>query len=161
MQSGSAGERYFSAAWNLSTWLRSTMTQERFSNLKVLNSQKERTAKFALPPHQYHFKRGGHRPPYFKNCSEGPPLLRVSVLGLQPRDKVAMPCWCSIQWAIFGSINMKMVFSSHRRETLSFLITTVATVTSRVNQQYSYYSGDPREARSVARGRSPIAKEMW
>ena len=43
--------RYFSGDWNLSTWLRSTMTQERFSNLKVLNSQKERTAKFApLPP---------------------------------------------------------------------------------------------------------------
>ena len=34
------------------TWLRSTMTQERFIKLKVLNSQKERTAKFAppLPP---------------------------------------------------------------------------------------------------------------
>ena len=131
MQSGTAGERYFSVAWILSTWwLRSTMTQERFSNLKVLNSQKERTAKFSPPPHHHHFKRGGHRPPYFKNCSAGPPLLRVSVLGLQPRDKVAMPCWCSIQWTIFGSINMKMVFSSHRRETLSFLIT------SRVNQQY-------------------------
>ena len=36
---------------------------------------------------------------------------------------------------------MKTVFSSQRRETLSFLITTVATVTSRVNQQYTYYSG--------------------
>ena len=46
---------------------------------------------------------------------------------------------------------MKMVFSPHRRETLSFLITTVATVTSPVNQQYTYKSGDPREARSAAR----------
>ena len=56
---------------------------------------------------------------------------------------------------------MKVVFSSHRRETLLFLITTVATVTSRVNQQYTYYSGALREARNAARGRSPKAKEMW
>ena len=56
---------------------------------------------------------------------------------------------------------MKTVFSSQRRETLSFLITTVATVTSRVNQQYTYYSGAPRAARGAARKRSPIPKEMW
>ena len=68
IQSGSAGERYFSAAWNLSAWLRSTMTQERFSNLKVLNSHKERTAKLPL----HHFKRVGYRPPHFKNYSAGP-----------------------------------------------------------------------------------------
>ena len=30
-------------------WLRSTMTQERFSNLTVLNSHKERTAKSLIP----------------------------------------------------------------------------------------------------------------
>ena len=68
MQSGSAGERYFSAAWNLSAWLCSTMTQERFSDPKVLNSHKERTAKLPLN----HFKRVGYRPPHFKNCSAGP-----------------------------------------------------------------------------------------
>ena len=43
MQSGSAGERYFS-------WLRSTMTQERFGNLTVLNIHKQTTAKFPPPP---------------------------------------------------------------------------------------------------------------
>ena len=61
----SAGERYFSAAWNLLN-----MTQERFSNLTVLNSHKERTAKFTpppIPPPQ--FKRGGYRPSYLKICS--------------------------------------------------------------------------------------------
>ena len=56
---------------------------------------------------------------------------------------------------------MKTVFCSQRRETLSFLITTVATVTSRVNQQYTYYSGAPREALRTARKQSPIPKEMW
>ena len=38
-----AGKRSFSTAWRLKTWLRVTMTQERFSNLTILNSQKERT----------------------------------------------------------------------------------------------------------------------
>ena len=33
-KSGAVGERSFSAARKLKTWLRSTMTQERFSNLK-------------------------------------------------------------------------------------------------------------------------------
>ena len=47
------------------------MTQEGFSNLTVLNSHKERTAKFAHPHHP-HFKRGGNWPPHFKNCSVGP-----------------------------------------------------------------------------------------
>ena len=59
VQSGSAGERYFSAVWNLKTWLRSTMTQER-------------TAKFVPPRPAPQFKTGGHRPPRFKNCSAGP-----------------------------------------------------------------------------------------
>ena len=73
VQSGSAGERYFSAAWKSYrlTWLRSTMTQEGFSNLTVLNSHKERTAKFVHPLHP-HFKKGGNWPPHFKNCSVGP-----------------------------------------------------------------------------------------
>ena len=38
-----SGERSFSTARRLKTWLRSTMTQERFSNLTILNSHKERT----------------------------------------------------------------------------------------------------------------------
>ena len=38
------------------------MTKERFSNLTVLNSHKERTAKFAPNPRPLHFKRGGIGP---------------------------------------------------------------------------------------------------
>ena len=38
-----AGERSFSTARRLKTWLRSRMNQERFSNLTVLNMHKERT----------------------------------------------------------------------------------------------------------------------
>ena len=38
-----AGERSFSTARRLKTWLRSRMNQERFSNLVVLNIHKERT----------------------------------------------------------------------------------------------------------------------
>ena len=38
-----AGERSFSTARRLKTWLRSRMNQERFSNLTVLNLHKERT----------------------------------------------------------------------------------------------------------------------
>ena len=38
-----AGERSFSTARKLKTWLRSRMNQERFSNLTVLNIHKERT----------------------------------------------------------------------------------------------------------------------
>ena len=44
---GTAGERSFSVAWKLKTWLYSTMTKERFSNLTVLNSYKNRADKFA------------------------------------------------------------------------------------------------------------------
>ena len=40
---GEAGERSFSTARRLKTWLRSRMNQERFSNLTVLNIHKERT----------------------------------------------------------------------------------------------------------------------
>ena len=43
-----AGERSFSTAQRLKTWLRSTMTQERFSNLTILNSHKERTDRLSL-----------------------------------------------------------------------------------------------------------------
>ena len=43
-----SGERSFSTARRLKTWLRSTMTQERFSNLKILNSHKERTERLSL-----------------------------------------------------------------------------------------------------------------
>ena len=38
-----AGERSFSTARRLKTWLRLTMTQERLCNLTILNSHKERT----------------------------------------------------------------------------------------------------------------------
>ena len=37
------GERSFSTARRLKTWLRSRMNQERFSNLTVLNIHEERT----------------------------------------------------------------------------------------------------------------------
>ena len=44
-----SGERSFSTARRLNlTWLRSTMTQERFSNLTILNSHKERTERLSL-----------------------------------------------------------------------------------------------------------------
>ena len=42
------GERSFSTARRLKTWLRSTMTQELFSNLTMLNSHKERTERLSL-----------------------------------------------------------------------------------------------------------------
>ena len=38
-------DRSFSTARRLKTWLRSTMPQERFTNLTILNSHKERTNK--------------------------------------------------------------------------------------------------------------------
>ena len=38
-----AGERSSSTARRLKTWIRSRMNQERFSNLTVLNTHKERT----------------------------------------------------------------------------------------------------------------------
>ena len=43
-----AGERSFSSARRLKTWLRSTMTQTRFSNLTILNTHKQRTNKHCL-----------------------------------------------------------------------------------------------------------------
>ena len=43
-----AGERSYSTARRLKTWLRSTMTKERFRNLKILNSHKERTERLSL-----------------------------------------------------------------------------------------------------------------
>ena len=43
-----AGERSFSSARRLKTWLRSTMTQTRFSNLTILNTHKHRTDKLCL-----------------------------------------------------------------------------------------------------------------
>ena len=38
-------ERSFSTAQRLKIWFRSTMTQERFTNLTILNSHKERKSK--------------------------------------------------------------------------------------------------------------------
>ena len=43
-----AGERSFSSARRLKTWLRLTMTQTRFSNLTILNTQKQKTDKLSL-----------------------------------------------------------------------------------------------------------------
>ena len=43
-----AGERSFSSARRLKTWLRSTMIQTRFSNLTILNTHKQRTDKLCL-----------------------------------------------------------------------------------------------------------------
>lgn len=43
-----SGERSFSTARRIKTWLRSTMTQERFSNLTILISHKERTDRLSL-----------------------------------------------------------------------------------------------------------------
>ena len=45
---GAARERSFSVARRIKTWLRSTMSQDRFSNLTVLNTHKERTDKLYL-----------------------------------------------------------------------------------------------------------------
>ena len=43
-----SGQRSFSTARRLKTWLCSTMTQERFSNLTILNSHKERAERLSL-----------------------------------------------------------------------------------------------------------------
>ena len=43
-----SGKRSFSTARRLKTWLRSTMTQKRFSNLTILNSHKERREGLSL-----------------------------------------------------------------------------------------------------------------
>ena len=43
-----AGERSFSTARRLKTWLRSRMNQERFSNLTVLNIHKERMERLSI-----------------------------------------------------------------------------------------------------------------
>ena len=43
-----SGERSFSTARGLKTWPRSTMSQERFRNLTILNSHKERTDRLSL-----------------------------------------------------------------------------------------------------------------
>ena len=74
-------------------WLRSTMTQERFNNLTVLNSHKERTAKSPPPPfpnthsHTYTFELAlVHRPPHFWKCSAG--RVTCSSCGLELSKKI-------------------------------------------------------------------------
>ena len=52
-------------------------TKERFSNMTVLNSHKRENSSPTPAPH---FKRGGHRPPHFKNCSAGPVVANVGSL---------------------------------------------------------------------------------
>ena len=57
-----AGERSFSTARRLKTWLRSSMTQEHFSNLTILNSHKDRTDRLSLLDIANEFKeRNGNR----------------------------------------------------------------------------------------------------
>ena len=57
-----AGERSFSTARRSKTWLRSSMTQERFSNLMTLNSHKDRTDRLSLLDIANEFKeRNGNR----------------------------------------------------------------------------------------------------
>ena len=52
----------FSTARRLKTWLRSSMTQERFSNLTILNSHKDRTDRLSLLDIASEFKeRNGNR----------------------------------------------------------------------------------------------------
>ena len=45
------------------------------------------------------------------------------------------PCWGQYNRNFAGKINMKIEFSSQRREMLLFLTTNMAAVTSRANQQ--------------------------
>ena len=76
-------------------WLRSTMTQERFNNLTVLNSHKERTAKSPHPPplpqhthsHTYTFELAlVRRPQHFWKCSSG--RVTCSSCGLELSKKI-------------------------------------------------------------------------
>ena len=60
-----------------------------------------------------------------------------AILGLQPRDKAAMLVVNATHVHFFGRIYKKMVVSSQRRETLLFLVTKMATMTSHANQQGS------------------------
>ena len=101
-KSDAVGERSSSAARKLKTWLHSTMTQERFSNLKqpqkenrhICLAEVANILKFAvrnyktgkkisvykestLPPPPP-FKGSGHRTPHFKNCSFRGPCKRLS-----------------------------------------------------------------------------------
>ena len=62
------------------------MTQERFSNLTVLNRHKERRDKFDPPPPP-HITGGGHRPLYCKkfpmdsHVANHPTLMMISAVG--------------------------------------------------------------------------------
>ena len=66
-----------------------------------------------------------------------PPLIsryHVGILGLQPRDKVAMLGVGTIE--LFSRrIYMKIEVTSQRREMLLFLMTKMAAVTSPANQK--------------------------
>jgi len=82
------------------------MTQERFSNLKVLNSPKERTAKFA--PHPPLQKRWSP-PPHSKNCSAGLGTTTVSPSLSFGRDLSPSPFYKDLG-VIFDS---NLSFDSH------------------------------------------------
>ena len=102
-KSGAVGERSFSAARKLKTWLRSTMTQERFSNLKQPQKENRQICladvanilKFAVRNYKTGKKKFRYiksppspllplskevvtRTPHFKNCSFRGPCKRLS-----------------------------------------------------------------------------------
>ena len=68
-------------AWNASEFIRNSFEVTGWNS----GYHKERTAKFAptplpTPPPFLHFKRSGHRPPHFKNCSAGPVIIIIIII---------------------------------------------------------------------------------
>ena len=98
-------------------------TKERFSNMTVLNSHKGENS---LPTPAPHFKRGGHRPPHFKNCSAGPVVANVGSLekrSNQPKYKepktrspkttaklIQNNMYCFLNITIFGLASLLQVY---------------------------------------------------
>ena len=73
-----AGERSFSIARRLKTWLRSSMTQERFSNLAILNSHKDRTDRLSLLDIANEFKNGTVTENEILVCLENPMYSNIT-----------------------------------------------------------------------------------
>ena len=94
MQSRSEGEKYFYSGLKFIN----------MTNLTVLNSHKERTAKFnlLLPPPPQSRWLFDHRPPHFKNCSAGPghclqqPLVKAGDPFICFRNTKRFPCLHSL-----------------------------------------------------------------
>ena len=68
-------------AWNSSEFIRNSFEVIGWNS----GYHKERTAKFAptllpTPPPFLHFKRSGHRPPHFKNCSAVPVIIIIIII---------------------------------------------------------------------------------